>query len=108
MNAKSNIYKTLEIIECRERMERFIDTLLEAYNIDDIVLGIISNEPQELVRGFMTSIVECEDMHDCLNRYDVTSDCIRICENKFYIGKFTTDVTRCEGNSMNIETFREF
>jgi hypothetical protein len=45
MNAKSNIFKQLELIECRNRVKNFVERLFETYNIDDIVVGMVNSEP---------------------------------------------------------------
>ncbi len=108
MNAKSNIFKQLELIECSNRVKNFVERLFETYNIDDIVVGMVNSEPQEIVKGFMTNIVECETIDDCFNRYNAMTDCVRIYEGKYFIGKYTNDINECKNASMNIETFREF
>lgn len=108
MNTKSNILKQIELIECRNRVKNFINRLFETYDIDDIVIGFVNNEPNEIVDGYITDMKLYDSIDECINNYNVTTDCIRIFENKYYVGKYTDDFNNCVNNSMRINNFVEF
>lgn len=108
MNAKSNIFKQLEIVESRTKIKDFILRLFEAYDIDDIVVGTVNSNPVELTEGFITEMKSYDDIDECLSCYNPNTDCIRIFESKYHLGKFKSNVMDCTNNSMNIKNFRTF
>lgn len=89
MNPKSNILVQIEILEATQRLKDYTERLMECYNIEDIVLGIVNSQPQELVNGYMSAITESHSLEEALREFNPSKNCIRVTEGKFYKGIWT-------------------
>ena len=107
MNPKSNILKQMEILEAVQRLKEYSQYLFESFQIDDIVLGIMNSQPQELTSGYMYESKEFESLDKALDGFNPYKDCLRITEGKYFRGKWVASPIVCEGKMLNISNFKE-
>ena len=108
MNTKSNILVQLELIEAAQRLKEYTEYLFESFRIDDIVLGIVHNQPQEVTTGYLVEQKEYEDLDTAIRHLDPRTDCLRICEGKYFVGRWSQKPQNIsEGHILNISNFRE-
>lgn len=107
MNPKSNILVQLEIIEAVQRLKEYTELLLESYRIDDIVLGIVGGQPQEVVTGYLREMKEFGTLDKALQGFDPNTNCVRICEGKYFVGKWSKEPVQSEGKLLSVSNFRE-
>ena len=107
MNPKSNILVQIEILEATQRLKEYTERLMECYNVEDIVLGIVNSQPQELVSGYMSAMQECESREQAVTNFNPSKNCIRLCEGKFYKGVWTAQPVISEdcGRVLRISDF---
>ena len=108
MNPKSNILLQLEILETVQRLKEYTELLLETYKIDDIVLGIVGGQPQEVVEGYLSDMTECETLEKAMNGFNPNKNCLRVLEGKYFVGKWTKDPVHSDSKVLSISNFREF
>lgn len=108
MNNKSNILVQIELIEAANRLKDYTTYLFESYSIDDIVLGIVRNQPQEITTGYLVEQKEYKDLDTAINNLDVRTSCLRVKDGKYYVGRWVEKPQNLtEGNILNISNFRE-
>lgn len=107
MNPKSSILMQLEVLEAAQRLKEYTQYIFDSFQIDDIVLGIVRNQPQEITIGYMTQAKEFGSIDDALNGFDPCTDCLRVTEGKYIRGKWSKEPVLCEGKTLNISNFKE-
>ena len=107
MNPKSNILKQIEILEAVQRLKEYSQYLFESFQIDDIVLGIMNSQPQEITTGYMSESKEFDTIDKALEGFNPCKHCLRITEGKYFRGNWTPSPVVCEGKTLNISNFKE-
>jgi hypothetical protein len=107
MNPKSRILLQIEVLEAVQRLKEYAQYLFESFQIDDIVLGIMNNQPQEITVGYMCEAKEFDTLDKALEGFDPCKDCLRVVEGKYYRGKWSSAPVVCEGKILNISNFKE-
>lgn len=107
MNPKSKILVQLEILEAVQRLKEYTELLFESYSIDDIVLGIVGGQPQEVVTGYLREMNEYESLDKALQEFNPNINCLRILEGKYFVGKWSKEPVQSEGKVLSISNFRE-
>lgn len=106
MNSKSNILVQLEMLESAQRLKEYTEILLETYRIDDIVLGIVRGNPQEITTGYLREMKEYESVDKAVQNFNPNTDCIRVFEGKYFTGKWSKEPVQCEGQVLSVSDFR--
>jgi hypothetical protein len=107
MNPKSSILVQLEIIEAVQRLKEYTEILLESYRIDDIVLGIVNGQPQEVVDGYLSEMKEYDTLEKAMREFNPNKNCIRILEGKYFVGNWSKNPVQSDGKVLSISNFRE-
>ena len=108
MNTKSNILVQIELREAANRLKEYTEYLFETFTIDDIVLGIVRNQPQEITTGYLVEQKEYPTLNEAIYNLNPTRDCLRVCEGKYYVGRWSQKPENItEGHILNISNFRE-
>lgn len=107
MNPKSNILVQLEILEAVQRLKEYTEILLESYRIDDIVLGIVKGQPQEVVDGYLSEMKEYDTLEKAMREFNPNKNCIRILEGKYFVGNWSKNPVQSDGKVLSISNFRE-
>jgi hypothetical protein len=109
MNPKSNILLQIEVLECVQRLKEYTEYLFESFRIDDIVLGIVNRQPQELTTGYMSESKEYETLDKALEGFNPSRNCLRIYEGKYFTGVWTEHPLVSEGENkvLRISDFKE-
>lgn len=107
MNPKSNILVQLEILEAVQRLKEYTELLLESYRIDDIVLGIVGGQPQEVVEGYLSDMTECDTLEKAMRDFNPNKNCLRVLEGKYFVGNWSKNPVQSDGKVLSISNFRE-
>lgn len=107
MNPKSSILLQIEILEAVQRLKEYAEYLMESFQIDDIVLGIMDNQPREITNGYLSGSKEFGTLEAALEGFNPCKNCLRITEGKYFRGNWTNSPVVCEGKILNISNFKE-
>lgn len=107
MNPKSSILLQMEILEANRSLKEYTELLLETYKIDDIVLGIVKGQPQEVVEGYLRNMKEYDTVEEAVRSFNPNKNCLRIVEGKFFVGEWSREPVQSDGKVLSISNFRE-
>lgn len=107
MNPKSSILIQMEILEANRSLKEYTELLLETYNIDDIVLGIVGGQPQEIVEGYLRNMKEYSTIEEAVRSFNPSKNCLRVVEGKFFVGDWSKEPVQSDGKVLSISNFRE-
>lgn len=107
MNPKSNILLQMEVLESVQRLKEYTDYLFESFRIDDIVLGVVNGQPQELTTGYMSESVEHDTLEKAVSQFNPRRNCLRITEGKYIVGIWTANLPETTSKVLCISDFKE-
>lgn len=96
---KSNIQLELEKVQRAEKLQNYIVSFLESYEIDDIVFGITEKGPAEIQRGYMAITDRFDTLLEATKTVDSSNSVIRCTPEGYFTGKYFDTMSAC-GNEV--------
>lgn len=98
---KSAIQQMTEMQNTMFAFKTSLNKIMESYNVQDNVFGIISGTPSEVTSGYFVTENEYGSFDEAMQNFDMNKNLVRIVENKkFYIGTYATKITDIESGKI--------
>ena len=94
---RSAIQQMTEMQNTMFAFKTTLNKIMECYNVQNNIFGIISGTPLEITSGYFIVESEYDNFDEAMRNFDINSNLVRIVENKkFYVGTYANRIADVE------------